>query len=84
MAILRKEESQYKIFEHVALGILVAIAEQDISAIKQFQKLHKGKKEFPVDKINGFPFIYDIEQASLKIDFTSKHEYEIRHLKKFD
>ena len=84
MVILRKEDGQHTVFEHVELGILVAVGTQGLMEIKQFRKAHKGKKVLPGDKVSGFPFIYDIEQASLKIDFMSEQEYEIRYLKKFD
>ena len=84
MGILKKEGGDHLVYEVEGQGILVAIEKAQSSAIKKYWKKYKGKSEQPDDTIQGFPFIHDEEQDSLKIDFTEEHSYTIRLLKKFD
>jgi hypothetical protein len=76
--------SDYFIYEHTKLGILVAVNVNDLKEMKAYWKLNKGKSELPADLIKGFPMIHDEEQDSLKIDFSEENTYEIRTLNKFD
>lgn len=76
--------SDYFIYEHTKLGVLVAVNVNDLKEMKAYWKLNKGKSDLPPDLIKGFPMIHDKEQDSLKIDFTEEKSYEIRALNKFD
>jgi hypothetical protein len=84
MGILKKEGGDHLIYELDGQGILVAIEKPQASAIKKYWKKYKGKSEQPDETIQGFPFVHDEEQDSLKIDFTQEQSYLIRLLKKFD
>lgn len=84
MGILKKEGGEHLVYEIEQEGILVAIEKQNASIIKKYWKKYKGKSEQPEDTIQGFPFIHDEEQDSLKIDFEQEQAYQIKLLKKFD
>ncbi len=53
-----------------------------LQKIKAYHKANKGKKPLPSQKIKGYRFILDEEFASLKIDFSQEHLFEIRELVK--
>ncbi|MCH2229098.1 MAG: hypothetical protein MK105_02045 [Crocinitomicaceae bacterium] len=84
MGIIKKEGGAHVVFEIEQEGILVAIEKQNTSAIKKYWKKYKGKSEQPEDTVQGFPFVHDEVQNSLKIDFTNECSYPIKSLKKFD
>lgn len=84
MGILKKEGGEHLVYEIEQEGILVAIEKQNASSIKKYWKKYKGKADQPEDTIQGFPFVHDEEQDSLKIDFSQEQAYQIKLLKKFD
>ncbi len=84
MADIKKLGTQHFVYELDGKGVLVALEKADLSVIKKFWKKYKGKSDIPDDEVMGFPFVYDEEQESLRIDFTDKKAYPIKSLKKFD
>ncbi len=84
MAVIRKEGGDHLVYEHEQLGILIAIEKANQSIIKKFWKKYKGKREVGKDTVKGFPFRFDEEQESLKIDFSAEGEFEVRLLRKFE
>ncbi|MCU4174809.1 hypothetical protein [Carboxylicivirga sp. N1Y90] len=82
MGILRTIKSDYEMYENSALECFVAIQRDDCKEIKAFNKKNKGQKNKPSQKIKGFKFVMDEEFESLKIDFTTEHQFEIRDLAK--
>lgn len=82
MGILRTIKSDYEMYENQNLNCFVAIERDDCKLIKAYHKTNKGKKPLPSQKIKGYKFIMDEEFESLKIDFSSEHQYEIRDLVK--
>lgn len=84
MELHKKLSNDYLVYEHKELGLLVAIEKADQIMIKKFWKKNKGKSILEKDVIKGYPFVYDEEQDSLKIDFSEQKEYAIRSLVKFD
>ena len=84
MPTLRSNTNQHLVYEHAELAVLVAVEKAEQVKIKKFWKQYKGKQDLPSDSVVGFPFVHDEEQESLKIDFDSPGNYEIKHLKKFD
>lgn len=82
MGIIRNITSDYEIYEHLGLECLVAIARDDCKMIKAYHKKNKGKKPLPSQQLSGYKFIMDEEFGSLKIDFSSALEFEIRDLQK--
>jgi hypothetical protein len=76
--------TEYLIYENEKSNQLVAIDKSNQSIIKNFWKSYKGKANLPADTVNGYMFIPDAEQKSLKIDFSKELTFEIKHLKKFD
>ncbi len=82
MGVIRLVKSDYEMYEHIALQILVAIERDECKSMKAFYKKNKGKNPLPPDEIKGFPFINDEEFDSLKIDFDHPAKYKIRDLKK--
>lgn len=80
MGILRTIKSDYEMYEHQGQNCFVAIQRDDCKQIKAYYKTNKGKKPLPGQKINGYKFVVDEEFDSLKIDFTQKHQFEIRDL----
>ncbi len=83
MAILKSIKPQHLIYEHAELNILVAIPTKDTQKIKSFWKSNKGKSNIPTDTIQGYRFVHDDEQESLKIDFSTLEDFEIRSLQKY-
>ena len=83
MALLRKLDDEYLVYEESELAMLVAIRKSDQIKIKKYWKT-KDKSKLTDTTISGFPFIQTDEQESLKIDFTEEGIYEIVNLKKFD
>ncbi len=84
MADIRQLGAQYFTYEFEEKGLLVALEKAELNTIKKFWKKYKGKSTIPDDAVMGFPFVYDDEQESLKIDFTEQRSYPIKGLKKFD
>ncbi len=84
MADIKKLGTQHFIYEYEEKGLLVAIEKADLSTIKKFWKKYKGKSSIPDDTVMGYPFVFDEEQDSMKIDFTEKKAFPIKGLKKFD
>ena len=82
MALLRTIKSDYEMYENQRLECLVAIERDDCKIIKSYFKKYKGKQDMPKDKVPGYKFVLDEEFDSLKIDFESKYEFEIRDLVK--
>jgi len=83
MAVIKKQQDEFLIYEEIELGILVAIKKVDQSLIKWYWKA-KDKSSVEVTTVSGFPFVQTDEQESLKIDFTEPSTYKISQLKKFD
>ncbi len=83
MAVLRKIDNQHIIYEEKTLGVLVAIKKENTAQIKRYWKQNKGKSEQPDDTIQGFSFVHDEEQESLRIDFENEMEFKIKNLEKF-
>jgi len=83
MAVIKKQENEFLIYEETELAVLVAIRKADQKMIKKYWKT-KDKSKLDHTKISGFPFVQTEEQESLKIDFSNQLEYEIVNLKKFD
>ncbi len=83
MGILRKDKSEFDIYENHNLGILVAISCNDNKKIIDYKKKHKGVKKPPIEMVSGYKFILDKEIDSLKIDFNSNHKFPINDLVKF-
>jgi hypothetical protein len=84
MPVLKKIDNQHFIYEEVELNILVAIAVEHKTLIKDFWKKFKGKSVIGDDQIEGFQMIKTEEQDSLKIDFSTPTLYSIKNLSKFD
>ncbi len=82
MGILRTVKSDFEMYEHQTLECFVAIDREDCKEIKAYHKANKGKKPLPSQKVKGYRFILDEEFASLKIDFSQVHQFEIRELVK--
>lgn len=82
MGILREVKSDYEMYEHQTLECFVAIERDDCKEIKAYYKANKGKKPLPSQKVKGYRFILDEEFASLKIDFSEEHQFEIKELSK--
>jgi hypothetical protein len=82
MTLLKKAGGEHIIYEHQELGVLVAIAKENTSVIKKYWKKYKGKKNIPSETVQGNPFVYNEEQESLVIDFTTEQAYVIDLLKK--
>ena len=80
MGILRNVKSDFEVYENLALGCLVAIERDDCKKIKAYRKKYKGKTPQPSEKVNGFKFIMDEEFESLKIDFSTPLQFEIKDL----
>ena len=83
MALLKRQDDEFLVYEESEQSILVAIRKSDQIKIKKYWKT-KDKSKVTETTIAGFPFIQTEEQESLKIDFSKESEYEIVHLKKFD
>ncbi len=82
MTVLRTIKSDYEMYENQRLECLVAIERGDCKLIKAYFKKYKGKQDKPKDKVSGFKFVMDEEFDSLKIDFETKLDFEIRDLTK--
>ncbi len=82
MGVIRLIKSDYEMYENQRLGCLVAIERDDCKLIKAYFKKYKGKQDQPDDKVPGYKFVMDEEFESLKIDFETKFEFEIRDLSK--
>ncbi len=82
MGVIRLIKSDYEMYENQRLECLVAIDREDCKLVKAYFKKYKGKQDQPKDKVAGFKFVMDEEFDSLKIDFTTKQEFEIRDLSK--
>jgi hypothetical protein len=83
MGIIRKSEDQHFVYEHTELGILVAVGKEDTAKIKSFWKTNKAKTNPANDTIEGYKFVFDEEQESLKIDFEKLEKFEIKFLSKY-
>lgn len=79
MTQIKLNQVQYQEFEHQE-GYLVAVEKELSKSIGAFFKANKGKKKLPSDKIKGYKFIMDQEFNSLKIDFETEFEFEIKNL----
>ncbi len=84
MADIRNLGTQYFTYEFEEEGVLVALEKAELTTIKKFWKKYKGKSNIPDDAVKGFPFVFNEEQESLKIDFTEQKSFPIKGLKKFD
>jgi hypothetical protein len=83
MNILGNKKKSEVIYEHLQLGVLVAISSDDNSLARDFFKKYKGKKPMPSDKILGYKMIVDEEFDTLKIDFSTNFYFLIKDLKLF-
>lgn len=84
MELSKKLSPEYLTYDNTELGVLIAIDKVDQIIIKKFWKKNKGKSTIESDTIQGFPFVQDDAQDSLKIDFSEQKTYFIRDLVKFD
>lgn len=82
MGILRSIKSEYEMYEHTELECFVAIQRDDCKEIKAYFKKNKGQKNKPNQAIKGYKFVVDEEFESLKIDFSTEYQFEIRDLAK--
>ncbi len=83
MNILGNKKKSEVIYEHLQLGVLVAVSSDDNSLAREFLKKYKGKKSMPSDKIPGYKMVVDPEFDSLKIDFSKTFDFLIKDLKLF-
>lgn len=83
MAVIKKQDNEFLIYEETKLSILVAVSKSDQKKIKKYWKT-KDKSTVADTTIAGFPFVQTDEQESLKIDFSQENQYEIVNLQKFD
>tara|TARA_B110000467_G_C18282935_1_gene459753 strand:- start:967 stop:1227 length:261 start_codon:yes stop_codon:yes gene_type:complete len=83
MNILGNKKKSEVIYEHLQLGVLVAISNDNNSLVRAFFKKYKGKKSIPSDKISGYKMVVDEEFDSLKIDFSTSFYFLIQDLKLF-
>ncbi|MDG1427487.1 MAG: hypothetical protein P8H56_11145 [Crocinitomicaceae bacterium] len=81
MEINTKSEDEFIIYEDVDQGILVALKKAEQLLVKKYWK-SKGTGDESMT-VNGFVLVHDEEQESLKIDFSSKHIFQISSLSKF-
>ena len=80
MPILPFKNVEHIIYEHQTEGKLVAVEKEESKKIGVFFKKYKGKKAKPSDKVKGHWFIMDEEYKTLKIDFETEIEVEIKEL----
>ena len=80
MPTLPFKNVEHIVYEHQAMGKLVAVEKVESKKIGAFFKKYKGKKSKPNDKVTGFWFVMDEEYNSLKIDFSEEVELEIKEL----
>jgi len=80
MGVLRTIKSEYEIYENQALECLVAILRDECKKIKTYRKKNKGQKTMPSELIAGYKMVLDEEFDSLKIDFSTEFQFEIRDL----
>ena len=83
MNILGNKKKSEVIYEHLKLGVLIAISSENHSIITDIFKKYKGKKSLPTEKIQGYKMEVDQEFGSLKIDFSKTFEFHIKDLKLF-
>ena len=83
MNILGDKKKSEVIYEHLQLGVLIAIPSVDNSIIRDYFKKYKGKKTQASDKITGYKMVVDEEFDSLKIDFSKTFDFLIKDLKLF-
>lgn len=80
MPTLPFKNVEHIIYEHQSQGKLVAVEKQESKKIGVFLKKYKGKRAKPNDKVKAHWFVMDEEYNSLKIDFESGIEVEIKEL----
>jgi|GEM_PF-1241841 len=83
MANIPFVNTEHVIYENLVKGMLVAIPSDENLKIRAFQKKNKGKKKLPSTKVKGYSFVLDEEFNSLKIDFSTELNFEIKDLKLF-
>lgn len=83
MPILPFKNVEHIIYEYKSQGKLVAVEKQESKKIKAFHKKYKGKRTKANDKVKAHWFVMDEEFNSLKIDFESEIEVEIKELEFF-
>ena len=83
MSILPFKNVEHLIYEHQSKGKLLAIEKEESKKIGVFLKKYKGKRAKPSDKVKAHWFVMDEEYNSLKIDFSSEIEVEIKELEVF-
>ena len=84
MATLKSFENNEVVYENQEKGILFSVDRETSKIISQYFKKYKGKKDKPKELVDGFVFLFDEEQESLKVDYSKKVSFEIKNLKKFD
>jgi hypothetical protein len=83
MSILPFKNVEHVIYEYISEGKLIAVEKEESKKISIFFKKYKGKKAKPSDKVKAHWFVMDEEYNSLKIDFSSEIEVEIKELELF-
>jgi len=83
MNILGNTKKSEVIYKHSNLDVLVAIPYENNTLIRAFFKKYNNKKNPPSDKVSGYKMIVDEEFGSLKIDFSTSHDFLIKDLKLF-
>jgi len=83
MNILGNKKKSEVIYEHLKLGVLIAISNRNHCIVRALFKKSKEKKSLPTEKIQGFKMEVDEVFGSLKIDFSKTYEFYIKDLKLF-
>ena len=83
MAILKKQDNEFLVYEESELVLLVAIRKDEQKKIKTYWK-SKDKSKVADTTVSGHPFIQKEDQDGLSIDFSQEGVYDIVNLKKFD
>ena len=83
MNVLGNKKKSEIIYEHLKLGVLVAISSENHSIVKDIFKKSKGKMSPLTEKIQAYKMEVDAEFGSLKIDFSKTFEFQIIDLKLF-
>jgi hypothetical protein len=83
MPILPFKNVEHVIYEYISAGKLVAVEKEESKKIDVFFNKYKGKRAKPSDKVRAHWFVMDEEYNSLKIDFSSEIEVEIKELELF-